>query len=177
MKVTPIFFASSIFLFLSSPALASGDHAHTEHGGASMEINVEGNKAQVSFEASTEDVYGLASQAKTDEEKKKVDAAMNTLKTKMGEMVVLDSKLGCKWTATDAQPWVVHDEKKASAKEQHGEVQAKYDVECSAPLAGTRAKFAVKKNFPTINAVKVKVTSAGKSVSTEIKRDRGTVTL
>lgn len=158
-------------------AQASDDHAHAEHGGASVEINVQGNKAKVAFEASTEDVYGLATQAKSDEDKKKADAGVNTLKAKMGEMLVLDPKLGCKWTATDVQPWVVHGEKKASEKEQHGEVQAKFDVECSAPLVGTRAKFAFKKTLPTINKVKVKVDNAGKVSNTEIKRDRGAVTL
>jgi hypothetical protein len=177
MKLTLTVISASAISIFSASALASDNHAHAEHGGASVEINVQGNKAQVAFESSTEDIYGIANEAKTDEEKKKVDAAMNTLKTKMGEMVIFDPKLGCKWTATDAQPWVVHGEKKANEKEQHGEAHAKFDVECSAPLAGTRAKFAVKKNFPTINAVKVKVTTGGKSTSTEIKRDRGTVTL
>jgi hypothetical protein len=164
-------------LFVSPQAFGSEDHAHAEHGGASVEITVQGNKAQVAFEASTEDVYGLATQAKTDDEKKKVDAGMNTLKSKMGEMLVLDPKLGCKWTSTDAQPWVVHGEKKANEKEQHGEVQAKFDVECSAPLTGTRAKFAFKKALKTVNNVKVKVTNAGKVSNTEIKRDRGAVML
>ncbi len=164
-------------LTIAPQAFGSDEHAHAEHGAASLDITVQGNKAQVAFEASTEDIYGLETQAKSDDEKRKADASMNTLKSKFGEMLVLDPMLACKWKATDAQPWVVHGEKKQNDKVQHGEVHAKFDVECSGPMAGTRAKFAFKKFFPNINKVKVKVANSGKVSNSEIKRDRGTVTL
>lgn len=160
---------------LPSLALAAGSHG--EHGEATLEITVEGNKARVVFEAPTEDIYGLASQAKTDAEKKQVEEAMTLLKSRMGEMIVLDATKSCTWTASEANPWVVHGEPNGASKEQHGEVEAKFDVACASPLAGTKVKFALKKNFKTINKISVKVSSGGKSTNTDIKRDRGTVTL
>lgn len=172
---TLISFASAI-AFITPTALAAEGHGHDEHGAAHVEFTIEGNKARVTFESPTEDVYGLATQAKTDAEKKKVEDGMSSLKGKISEMVILDPKLGCKWTPGEANPWVEAGGAKAG-KEAHGTVEAKFDVECASPLAGSKVKFAVKKVFKSINKIEAKVTGGGKSTTTEIKRDRGVVSL
>lgn len=177
MKNTVYTTVFSALVLASTSALAADEHGHGDHGSTSLTFNIQGNKAQVELEASTEDVYGLAAQAKSDDEKKKVEAGMSKLKLKIAEVVILDSKLTCKWNQTEANPWVVHGEKKATDKEQHGEVHAKYDVECSGPLTGSKVKFAFKKVMPSVNKVNVKVSNSGKTNNTEIKRDRGAVTL
>ena len=177
MKLQNIMGFAAVSMSLTFSINATAADGHGDHGAASLEISVQGNKGQVEFEAATEDIYGLATQAKTDDEKKKVDAGMETLKSKIGEMLILDAKLGCKWANTEAQPWFVHGEAKANDKEQHGEVHAKFTVECSAPLTGAKPKFAFKKSFPSLNAIKVKVTTGGETSTTQIKRDRGKVKL
>jgi hypothetical protein len=173
----PLLVSSAIACFVASTALASAGHGHDEHGAAHVEFSVEGNKARVSFVSPTEDIYGLATQAKTDADKKKVEDGMTSIKNKISEMIILDAKLGCKWTPGEANPWVVEGGAAKPGQEPHGVVEAKFDVDCTAPLAGSKVKFAVKKVFKSINRIETKVTSGGKSTTTEIKRDRGVVSL
>jgi hypothetical protein len=177
MQHRTLVLSSALACLVASPALAGAGHGHDEHGAAHVDFSIEGNKARVTFESPTEDVYGLATEAKTDAEKKKVEESMAMLKGKIGEMIILDAKLGCKWTAGEANPWVVEGGAAKPGQESHGTVEAKFDVECTAPLAGSKVKFAVKKAYKGLNKVSVKVTSGGKSATTQIKRDRGAVTL
>ena len=91
----------AIILSLASAVGAEKRHrdAHV-HGAAVAVVNiaVEGNKAEVEFRAPAESVMGFEYEAKSDSDRKKRDAALKTVQTKMNQMVLFDPKLNCKWS-------------------------------------------------------------------------------
>jgi hypothetical protein len=158
------------------------------HGIAEINIAVEGAKATVEFRAPAESVMGFEHEAKSESDKKKRDAALEQLRTKGGQMVVFDPKLGCKSSdmktaivetkgeATKAQSGKeAHKDQKKSGE--HREVHGTFTVACDKPLAGSRVKFGVSKVFRDIQEVKVQVLSDSGQSGATIKKDKGDVKL
>lgn len=159
-------------------------HAHA-HGAADLNIVVEGKKVTVEFRSPAEDIMGFEHEAKSDADKKKRDAAMNTIKERFGEMVVFDKKLGCKYqpgevslVRTDDDPQDPNhgkgDHKKGA---EHREVRATHHFICAQEPAGSRVRFAVSKMFPSIRDLKIQVLSGAKQSGAKIQRDKGDVAL
>jgi hypothetical protein len=181
----------ALAIFLLAPAGAAEKRRHEAHAHGIAEINiaVDGSKADVEFRAPAENVMGFEHEAKSESDKKKRDAALRTVQTKMSQMVVFDAKLGCKFSDVNT---VLVEEKGESHKTQpskdthahkdqkktaeHREVRATASVACDKPLAGSRARFGVHKTFPTIHEIKVQVLGAKQSGAT-IKKDQGEVSL
>jgi Protein of unknown function (DUF2796) len=159
------------------------------HGVAEVNIAVEGSKADVEFRAPAENVMGFEYEAKSDADRKKRDAALNTMQTKMSQMVLFDPKLGCQFSGAKTQ---IVEEKEDQAKAQsggksapkdqkqsgeHREVRATLSVACDKPLAGSRVRFAVSKVFPEIQEIKVQVLGDSGQSGATIKNDKGDVKL
>jgi hypothetical protein len=158
------------------------------HGVAEINIAVEGTKATVEFRVPAESVMGFEHEAKSESDRKKRDAALEQLRTKAGQMVVFDPKLGCK--ASNMKTAIVEakgDSAKAQASKdahkdqkksgEHREVHGTFSVACDKPLAGSRVKFAVHKLFRDIQEIKVQVVGDSGQSGATIKRDKGEVKL
>jgi hypothetical protein len=99
---------------------AAAEKRHTDthvHGVAEINIAVEGAKAVIEFRAPAESVMGFEHEAKSDSDRKKRDAALELLRAKKDQLVLFDSKLGCKPSEMKTK---VVEEQRADAKEQRG---------------------------------------------------------
>jgi hypothetical protein len=133
---------------------------------------------------------GFEHEARNETDKKKRDTALGTVRTKMNQMVVFDSRLGCKFSEVKTsvveekgepgatQPGKdadVNKDQKRSAE--HREVRATVAVTCGKPLAGSRVTFGVFKTFPALHETKVQVLGDVKQSGATIKKDKGEVVL
>jgi hypothetical protein len=176
---------------LSCAVALAAEKRHFEahvHGVAEINIAVEGSKAEVEFRAPAESVMGFEHEAKSENDKKKRDAALRTLQTKMSQMVLFDPKLACQFSGAKTE--VVEEKEdhtkarsgKGGQKDQkksgeHREVHGTYSVACDKPLAGSRVRFGVSKVFPEIQEIKVQVVGDSGQAGATIKRDKGEIRL
>lgn len=176
---------------LSSDMGGAAEKRHHEahvHGVAEVNIAIDGSKADVEFRAPAESVMGFEHEAKSESDKKKRDAALRTVQTKMNQMVVFDPKLSCKFsevktaiveekgepgkTQSDKSAHGHKDQKKTA---EHREVRATFSAACDKTLAGSRVTFGVHKTFPAIGEIKVQVLGDAKQSGATIKKDKGGV--
>lgn len=165
------FFLGASFWPLS---IAFGGAGHGDHGSAKVSISVEGNKATVALEVSSEDAYGLEKEPNSPEEKQKAQMAVDKVTKDVSSMIVFDPTLSCTWQQKSIESWKTHE---GDAKSAHGELHGEWDVNCKTKIEGSRLKFGMKKVFPAINSTEVVVAKGGKSSTSTIKRDRGAVSL
>jgi len=161
--------------------------AHT-HGVAEVNIAIDGSKADVEFRAPAESVMGFEHEAKSESDKQKRDAALQTVQTKMNQMVVFDPKLSCKFSEVKTaiveekgEPGKTQPDKSAHGHKdqkktaEHREVRATFSAACDKALAGSRVTFGVHKTFPAIGEIKVQVLGDAKQSGATIKKDKGGV--
>lgn len=156
------------------PSQTRSRKAH-EHGSAKVNIAFESTKGSpkgvIEFEAPAEGVVGFEYEAKTAADKAKVTAALNTLKARFGEMVILPAAAGCKITNKSAKVEAEHHD--AKSKEQHSEVHAEFDVTCAKPLGGTEIRFGFMKVFPKIHDVEVALLAGEQQAKADVENDKG----
>lgn len=174
-------------LFAGTGSAAEKRHADTHvHGAAEMNIVVDGKKIVVEFRSPAEGLMGFEHEAKTDADKKKRDAAMQSIKERFGQMVLFDKKMGC--TSQPGETSLVRADGGDSKDHKHGkgdhkksgehrEVRATHHFTCEQDPAGSRVRFAVTKMFPGIHDLKVQVLSGTEQSGATIKRDKGDVGL
>ena len=100
---------------MSCAVARAAEKRHSEahvHGVAEINIAVEGSKADVEFRAPAESVMGFEHEARSESDKKKRDAALRTVQTKMNQMVLFDPKLSCKFS--EAKTTVVEEKEERS---------------------------------------------------------------
>ncbi len=157
-----------LLVILATPQMfpqAKTQKAHV-HGSAKISIAMEGLKGEVEFEAPAEGVVGFESEAKTLVQKKLVAAALDTLRKRGSELVVLPAVSGCKLTPKEIE---IHRE-----GSQHSEVHAHYDLLCAKPLTGV-IKFGATKLFPRTREVTVTFVSDQAQKSAKIIADAGSI--
>jgi hypothetical protein len=184
--------SAALTILLAAMASAAEKRRHDPHvhGVAEVNIAVEGSKADVEFRVPADSVMGFEHEAKTESDRKKRDAALRTVQTKMPQMVVFDSRLGCKISQVktavvqeNAEPGNAQHSKNAQQQSdqnktgEHREVQAEFSVACQKPLAGSRVTFGVSKVFPEIHEIKVQVLGDAKQSGATIEKDKGDVRL
>jgi len=140
--------------------------AHT-HGEATLDIGIEGRRGTLVFRAPAEDLYGFERAPRTSAERTAQLAVLNVLRSQPASLVRFDAALGCSLTAETVG--VVEE------KGGHGDVQARYTVDCRVPPAGRPMTFAFSKAFPGVRTVKVQLVSDTAQVGTTITNDRGSV--
>ncbi|MBN8731297.1 MAG: DUF2796 domain-containing protein [Acidobacteria bacterium] len=165
----------ALLIGLAPLAAAQGKRAHRghaahEHGAAAINIVIEGTTGIVEFEAPAEGVFGFEHAARTAAQKKQVEAALATVRTKGGEMVQFDAGRGCRWEAKSVE--VVRE-----AGEEHAEVKAEYTVACAQAPGGSRLRFGVSRMFPRIERVQVQVLNGAQQAGLGVRGDRGTIVL
>jgi hypothetical protein len=188
-------FLGVVFLIVFSIPATGAEHRHAAkhlHGAGELNIAVERNAAVIEFRAPGESLYGFEHEAKTDAEKKKQQAAVELLKAKTHEMVILDNTLGCKFTPKkvavveqDPNDGKKGQEHKSSPGKQgehkksseHREVIAEFSLTCDKPLSGSNVQFGFTKMFPSLHEVKVQALSGDKQTGATIQKDKGSVKL
>lgn len=178
-------FSAALVMFSSTIGGAAETRHHDPHvhGVAEINIAVEGSKADVQFRAPAESVMGFEHEAKSESDRKKRDAALRTVQTKMNQVVIFDPELGCKFSEVKTTVVEEKGEPGKNAREQkdqkrtgeHREVHADFSVACDKPLSGSRASFGVYKVFPYIHEIKVQVLGDSKQSGDTIKKDKGEV--
>ncbi len=188
----------TLFAFLLPPlaalywetSFAAVTHKAHEHGAGKLNLIVEGNKLTAQFEIPSESIYGFEHEPHNAAEKQQRTAGGEKLKSKIAEMIVLDSKLNCKFKLTqlnlhaeeadetESTPitkGITKTHSKSSAD--HSETHAEFVAECSSPLAGTKVHFGFSKFFPEIREVNVQVLSGEKQLGIDVKNNKGEVSL
>lgn len=170
MRFAVVLFAVGVML----PAQTRSRKAH-EHGSAKVNIAFEtatgSPKGVIEFESPAESVVGFEYEAKSVWDKAKVSAALRTLTTRFGEMVILPVASGCKLTNKAAKVEAEHHDAKST--ERHSEVHAEFDVACAKPLGGTEIRFGFMKVFPKIHDVNVALLVGEQQSSADVKNDKG----
>jgi Protein of unknown function (DUF2796) len=179
------FFLSAFFFGVGTAAEKRHHDVHA-HGVAEVDIVVEGAKVTVQFRAPAESVMGFEHEAKSENDRKKRDAALEQLRTKLNQMIVFEPTLAC--TFFDVKTVVV-EEKSSRPQEQsgkgksqkksaeHREVHAAASVACDKSIAGSRVRFGVYKAFPEIHEIKVQVLGDSGQSGATIKKDKGEIKL
>jgi hypothetical protein len=176
---------------LLGPGPSGGAQARRETC-SRLNIAVESNTAVIEFRAPGESLYRFEHEARTDTEKKKQQAAVELLKGKIHELLILDKALGCKFTpkrvavvAEGADRGKKAEEQKASPGKQaeqkksseHREVVAEFSLTCEKPLSGSTVRFGFTKAFPSLQELKVQALSGDKQSGATVRKDKGSAKL
>ena len=178
----------SLSLLIADKGIAA-EKRHAEghvHGVAEINIIVEGKKVVVEFRTPTEGLMGFEHEARSDAEKRKLDAAMKLVSEKFNDLVIFEKNLGCLSRPGNAA--VVQsdssggkDSKQGQGEHkksgEHREVRATYHIECQKDPTNSRVRFGVTKMFPDVHELKVQVLSDAKQTGATIKKDQGDVRL
>ena len=182
-------FGVSLLIFSFDLGAAEKRHhdAHV-HGVAEINIAVEGAKATVEFRAPAESLMGFEHEAKSESDKKKHDAALEQLRTKMNQMVVFDPKLGCKFS--EVKTAIVEekgDSREGATRQRRTRIKRRAvsiakstgpsRSHATIPLPARRVKFGVSKVFREIQEIKVQVVGDSGQSGATIKKDKGDVKL
>ena len=143
------------------PAQPRSRKAH-EHGSAKVNIAFEAARGVLEFEAPAQSVVGFEYAAKSAADRLKVATALQTLRARMGEMVIFPA--GCTVTAKRAT---------VEGGGEHSEVAAAFDVQCAKPLGGSEIRFGFAKVFPGIRAVDVALLADERQMSMAVENDKG----
>ncbi len=172
-------------------AKEKGHRAH-EHGMVQVQIASEGKKLSIVLESPAESFYGFEHEARTEGEKKAQNSALDVLKNKLSELIVLDASLQCTWSNVKLE--VVKEEEddhedekdheghqhKSHKEEHHGEhreVRGEWSADCKKSPSGSFAQFTFSKYFSRIGKIKVDVLSDQKQSHQELKKGDGKVQL
>jgi hypothetical protein len=140
------------------------------HGAAKLNIAIEGKSITIQLESPADSIVGFEYTAKTAADKTRQEAALNTLKTRIGEMVAFDPKAACKVT-----PRKVAVEKDPG--EDHSDVNAEFTGSCSGSLAGTTLRFGFSRVFPRIVDIDVQLLNGEQQTGAKIHNDQGSIPL
>ncbi|MCX6118561.1 MAG: DUF2796 domain-containing protein [Proteobacteria bacterium] len=157
--------ACNLGIFLPKVATARSGHKAHEHGRAALNVAVEDKKVVFEFESPSESIYGFEHEAKTDEQKKTRDAAVQILKESVDKIFIFESKLGCSVTSNSVEPFVTEDDhddhhkknSKAKHSGEHSEVHAAYTATCKESPAGSQLQVDLVSLFPKLKSIKVQV--------------------
>lgn len=166
-----------LFASLTLPAQTRSRKAH-EHGSAKLSIAFESTsgapKGIIELEAPAESIVGFEHTAKSAADKAKEQAALNTLKARIGQMVIFPAAAGCQFTPKSVKVEAEdHHDAKDAKKEQHSEVHAEFAVACAKPLAGAEIRFGFHKFFPRLHDVDVALLAGEQQASLEVENDKG----
>jgi hypothetical protein len=166
MRFLPLLFLATSVL-LSAQSKTKPAHVH---GAAKLNIAIENKAVTIQLESPADSIVGFEYTAKTAPDKAKQEGALNTLKTRIGEMVVFDPKSACKLT-----PGKVAVEKDPG--EDHSDVNAEFKGTCSGSLTGTTLRFGFSRIFPRIVDLDVQLLNGDQQTGAKIHNDQGSIPL
>lgn len=150
-----------------------------EHGVASMGLAVDGSVVTLDLEIPGSALFGFEHAPRTDDERGVVQAAVDRLTTRGGELVAFDPSLLCAAESLDVGYDAGHDPAEHHADgqhdpshhpegmpddDEHSEVQVSVTWTCMTPPEGSSARLAVTELLPDVELVDLTViTSRGQA--------------
>jgi hypothetical protein len=144
-------------------------HAH-EHGRAELDVAVDKTTATMRFEVPSASIVGFEHAAKTAEQKKQVEEAVQKFKESLASIFTFALELGCELSTESVE---------AMGKQHggHAEFAATVIASCKKELAGTDLLLKVWDYFPAVEKVKVQVLGEKKQSGETLTKAKNKITL
>lgn len=152
----------------SAQAAPKRSHGAHKHGEFKVEITVVETEAKVSIESDTESILGFEHEAKTPEQKAKVEQVTSDFKKKIGEWIQFDSTLGCVYTPNEV---TFH------ADGSHRDLDASYSVKCQSTPVGSTLTIQIGSVFPSVKHAEIKALIGDQAFKKEVSAKGGTLVL
>lgn len=157
---------TAILLLISLSSFAEKKHRHHEahsHGSAQLNIAFDNLVGKIEFKAAAEGIVGFEHTAKTEKDKKALDAAITKFDTAISHMVAFEAKAQCNFLKEKVD--VV-----SQKDSHHSDFVASYQVTCKQNLLGSQLTidFTAFKKIKDID-VMIMVNDLQKSVEVKSK--------
>lgn len=177
IKVLLVLFTATYY----SSAFANGKgHGAHEHGVVQLKIAVEGTSLSIILQSPSESFYGFEHEAKTASEKKAQGSALDLLKNKLSELIVLDPALLCSWSNVKLDVVKEEEDDDGDKDEHHGEhreIRGEWTAACKKSPGGSLAAISFSKHFNRIGKMNIDILSDQKQSHHELKKGDGKVQL
>lgn len=167
------------------------EHEKHEHGQGELSVVLDGKELHLEFKATAMDIVGFGHEAKSPEEKKKVEEAIATLQ--QGDKVLtIAERSKCvlfKSSASNGHEEEEHHEEEGHHEEEehhedehheeseHSDFHASYQYTCGSPEKLEKVTVNLFELFPTLEEVDAKLIIAGKQRSMELSHKDSEITM
>jgi hypothetical protein len=138
-----------------------------EHGKAELDASVEGATFTAEFRAPADAIFGFERTPRSDKERKAVAEAIERLKAKAAELIVLPPEAGCRFAPAKAS---VHSESNG-----HQDVEVAYQAQCARPLTAGEIRFAFGRLFPGIRELAVQLVAPNHQTAKTLMNGLGAI--
>ncbi len=146
-----------------TPASAHREHKAHDHGAGQIGLAFEGTDGKIDFDIPAESIVGFEYEPKKLSDKKKLSDSLQTLRSKINDMIIFDSKSKCEITAQSVEV------ERSEAK--HSDIEAQYSVKCVQSPVGGAVTFKLHSQFKRIKKLQVQVVVDTLQRSAEISKD------
>jgi hypothetical protein len=143
---------------------SAGTH---EHGSGTLGITFDGQQGRFEWKIPMESIVGFEYKATTPQDKKKVADALEVIRTRFAEMVILPPKAGCKFDQIRAESKFAD-----HGDHTHSDLEADGRITCQQPPAG-EVRFSFRTHFPGVHKTTVQFLSEDVQTGAEIANDTG----
>ncbi len=162
LKMTAKIFCLTLFAIglLSNETLASKshkkhrDHGAHVHGAAALNIAFDELAGRIEFKGAADGVVGFEHEAKSEQDKKRLQDAIAKFESEIAQMVVFEKSLGCQITkdnvALESQTQEKPAAKKAHKHAEHADFIASFSVICEKSVVGSKVEV----NFTSFKRIK-----------------------
>ena len=164
------------------PAVASAQsqragHAH-QHGIARLDVVVEGQHIEFALEMPLDNLVGFERAPRTADEKRRVDAALTTLKA-AAELFRIDPAAGCSLREVSLSSAVLKlgDATAPAAGDGHADLDADIRFDCQQPASARQVEIGLFKAFPRLQRLDVQAATPKRQFKRSLKRPDGTLVL
>lgn len=169
------------FLTILVPIFAEPhrEHGAHEHGIASLDVTVDGNKVDIDLHSPAVNIIGFEHSARTAADKARQQAGLDRIRKNLSVLFQFDPSRGCKIKIKDLKiETEQHADHPGEKTGEHSELDGEFEVTCAKSPAGSKLKFAFTKIFRDFNLTKIRVqVMSDHPVSTVIENDEGSVEL
>ena len=137
-----------------------------EHGVVRMGLAVDDQRMSLDIEVPAATVFGFEHNPETEEEIRVVSEAMETLRTRVGEVIVVSSELACELEDVEvvSAPEVDEEHSHSEDEDAHSEVRVSVSWFCAQSVEGTDATLSLSSLWPDAELVDLTViTSMGQA--------------
>ena len=137
-----------------------------EHGVVRMGLAVDDQRMSLDIEVPAATVFGFEHNPETEEEIRVVSEAMETLRTRVGEVIAVSSELACELEDVEvvSAPEVDEEHSHSEDEDAHSEVRVSVSWFCAQSVEGTDATLSLSSLWPDAELVDLTViTSMGQA--------------
>jgi hypothetical protein len=142
-------------LLLTTPAVAAADTQAHRHGAARLQVSLEGQTLQITFDGPADNILGFERAPKTDAQKSAVAKAEQQLK-EPARLFVIPAEARC-------EPEPARVELKLpppNSRDEHSEAEAEWRWRCEKPEALTHIDVTLFKLFPRVKTLRAEIVTA-----------------